>query len=106
MPGKSLMMSLAVNVLRMLARVKECIWCISTCRHWVMQAHLDESRAMQAKVPKEARALMLPAVACGLYLNALQDNAFDVFSQNMLKGAFSPFWHQLQVKRHYLLGTY
>ena len=71
-----------------------------------MQAHLDESRAMQAKVPKEARALMLPAVACGLYLNALQDNAFDVFSQNMLKGAFSPFWHQLQVKRHYLLGTY
>lgn len=72
----------------------------------LLQAHLDEARAMQAKVPKQAKALMLPAVACGLYLDALQSNAFDVFSQGMLKGAFSPFWHQLQVKRHYVLGTY
>ncbi|KAL3152447.1 hypothetical protein ABBQ32_001494 [Trebouxia sp. C0010 RCD-2024] len=70
------------------------------------KAHLDEARAMSAKVPKGAKPLMLPAVACGLYLDALQNNAFDVFSQQMLKGAVSPFWHQLQVKRHYLLGSY
>ncbi len=77
-----------------------------TREQMLMQAHLDEARAMQQKVPKEAKALMLPSVACGLYLDALQNNAFDVFSQKMLKGAYSPFWHQLQVKRHYLLGTY
>lgn len=70
------------------------------------KGHLDEARAMQGKLPKEARPLMLPSVACGLYLDALQDNAFNVFSQTMLKGAYTPFWHQLQVKRHYLLGTY
>ena len=71
-----------------------------------MQAHLDEARSMRQKLPKEARPLMLPSVACGLYLDALQQNAFDVFSQAMLKGAYSPLWHQLQVKRHYVLGTY
>lgn len=73
---------------------------------WSLQAHLDEARGFQQKVPKEAKALMLPAIACGLYLDALQQNSFDVFSQAMLKPPYSPFWHQLQVKRHYLLGSY
>lgn len=76
-----------------------------TCGHCV-QAHLDEARGFQQKIAKEAKPLMLPAVACGLYLDALQQSSFDVFAQPMLKPAYSPLWHQLQVKRHYLLGSY
>lgn len=74
--------------------------------HECLQAHLDEGRDLQQKIPKEAKPLLLPAVACGLYLDALQNSSFDVSAQTMLTAAYTPFWHQLQVKRHYLLGTY
>ena len=72
----------------------------------LLQGHLDESRSFTGKLPKQAKPLMLPAIACGLFLDTLQKANFDVFSQAMLKPAFSPLWHQLQVKRHYLLGSY
>lgn len=72
----------------------------------VPQGHLDEARELRPKVPAEARPLLLPAVACGLYLDALQRAGFDPFAPALQRGGFSPLWHQLAVKWRLLRGEY
>jgi len=71
-----------------------------------LQGHLDEARELQPKVPAAARPLLLPAVATGLYLDALQRVDFDPFAPALRRGGFSPLWHQLVVKWRLLRGTY
>ena len=70
------------------------------------QGHLDEARELRPKVPAQARPLLLPAVACGLYLDALQRFGFDPFAPALQRGGFSPLWHQLAVKWRLLRGAY
>jgi hypothetical protein len=54
---------------------------------------------MSAQLPAHARPLMLPAVAVGLYLQALQRHDFNVFAPRLQKdGGFSPLWHQVLTK--------
>ena len=72
----------------------------------VPQGHLDEARELRPKVPAEARPLLLPAVACGQYLDALQRAGFDPFAPALQRGGFSPLWHQLAVKWRLLRGEY
>ena len=43
---------------------------------------------------------MLGAVACGLYLDALEKNNFQVFTSEIQKGGYSPLWHLLKTKYH------
>ena len=71
-----------------------------------MQGHLEEARRLRPKLPSDARLLMLPAVSVGLYLDALEQCNFDAFAQRILKGAYSPLWHQASVKLCSLRGTY
>ena len=72
----------------------------------MVQGHLDEARELRPKVPAEARPLLLPAVACGLYLDALQRAGFDPFAPALQRGGFSPLWYQLAVKWRLLRGDY
>ena len=72
----------------------------------VPQGHLDEARELRPKVPAEARPLLLPAVACGLYLHALQRAGFNPFAPALQRGGFSPLWHQLAVKWRLLRSAY
>ena len=72
----------------------------------VLQGHLEEARELRPKVPAEARPLLLPAVAAGLYLDALQRAGFDPFAPALQRGGFSPLWHQLAVKWRLLRGEY
>eukprot|EP00898_Chlorokybus_atmophyticus_P007145 jgi/Chlat1/7431/Chrsp6S07451 len=72
------------------------------------KAHLDKARAMASTVPKEALPVLLPAVPCGLYLQALEKHGFNVFTK-ALSGAslgVSPMWLQLQLQWHAFRRTY
>ena len=71
-----------------------------------VQGHLDEARAMSSNVPSIARPLLLPSVACGLYLQALERHDFDLFSPALQKGGFSPLWYQLQIKYSLVRQTF
>jgi NADH dehydrogenase [ubiquinone] 1 alpha subcomplex assembly factor 6 len=81
-------------------------WSARLFRRTWLQGHLDEARELQPKVPAAARPLLLPAVAAGLYLDALQRADFDPFAPALRRGGFSPLWHQLVVKWRLLRGTY
>eukprot|EP00884_Botryococcus_braunii_P001716 jgi/Botrbrau1/11545/Bobra.0393s0023.1 len=70
----------------------------------VAKAHLDEARALREKLPRQALPLMLPAVGCSLYLDALEKADFDALS--LQAGAASPLWYLLSLKYHLLRGTY
>jgi NADH dehydrogenase [ubiquinone] 1 alpha subcomplex assembly factor 6 len=71
------------------------------------KAHLDEGRARAGDVPAAGRALMLPAVAAGMYLSALQRCDFDPFDARLQRGGgFSPLAYQLRLKWHLLRGTF
>ncbi|KAK9862554.1 hypothetical protein WJX84_010151 [Apatococcus fuscideae] len=72
----------------------------------VAKGHLEEARRLRSSLPPIARLLMLPAVSVGLYLDALESSNFDAFAQKILKGAYSPLWHQASVKFSSLKGTY
>eukprot|EP00899_Mesostigma_viride_P011498 jgi/Mesvir1/20349/Mv19936-RA.1 len=65
-------------------------------------AHLDKARKMQGTLSKEARAVLLPAVPCGLYLAALERHNFDVFYGSLMMGKLdiSPLSLQLRLKWH------
>jgi len=83
--------------------LKEYIYSDISCSQ---QGHLDEARELRPKVPAEARPLLLPAAACGLYLDALQRASFDPFAPALQHGGVSPLWHQLVVKWRLLRGDY
>lgn len=72
-----------------------------------MQGHLDQARAMSLQLPAHARPLMMPAVAAGLYLEALERLDFDVFAPQLQRdGGFSLLWYQLLIKYNLLRNTY
>ena len=73
---------------------------------FAVQGHLDEARAMQAKMPPAARPLLLSSVACNLYLQALESSDFNLFSPALQKGGYSPLRYQLQIKWHVMRGKY
>lgn len=67
---------------------------------------MEEARKLQRQLPREARELMLGSVACGLYLDALEKNNFQVFSPELQKGGYTPLWHLLCLKYHSITSTY
>ena len=74
------------------------------CIH--LQGHLDEARKLRNKIPKEACQLMLGAVSCGLYLQALEKRNFQIFTPQLQSGGYSPLWHLLSVKYNLLRQSY
>ena len=61
---------------------------------------------MAPELHKQARTLLLPAVATDLYLKALEKQNFNVFAPELQSGGFSPLWYQLQLKYKMLRGQY
>ena len=74
------------------------------------RGHLRAARALdQGLPPGPARAILLPAVPAGLYLDALEGLNFDVFSPAWAAGeraGVSPAWTQAQLWWHMWRGTY
>ncbi|KAI3430645.1 hypothetical protein D9Q98_005238 [Chlorella vulgaris] len=68
--------------------------------------HLEEARRLAAEAEPAARPLFAPAVATGLYLDALEQAGFNLFDQRMLKGAPSPLAYQLRLKWALLCNKY
>ncbi len=71
-----------------------------------LQGHLDDAREMIGSVAADGRRVMLPSVAAGLYLAALERHDFDLFSAALQPGGFSPLRYQLQIKWHLFRNTY
>lgn len=69
------------------------------------KAHLDVGREA-ATVPTAARPLFLPALAAGMYLDALEKVDFNVFDTNLIQGGFSPLKYTMAVKWNMLRNTY
>lgn len=63
-----------------------------------LETHADYHGKPEA-VPREARRLFLPAVACGLYLDALERCNFNLLDPRLARGGYSPLWYVLQLKR-------
>lgn len=70
--------------------------------------HLDEARRLRRDLVPAARPLFLPAVAAGMYLDALQAANFSLFDQRMLRleAALPPLPYQLRLKWAALRGQY
>lgn len=69
------------------------------------KGHLQEARALQPRVPAEARAVMLPAVAADECLAALQASDFNPFDPRVQQPV-APLAHALRIKWHLFRGTY
>ena len=74
--------------------------------HFCVQGHLEEARALGPQLQKQARTLLLPAVAADLYLQGLEKQNFNVFAPELQGGGFSPLWYQLQLKYRMLRGLF
>ncbi len=62
---------------------------------------------MAGQLPPAARMLLLPAVACDMYLRALLAKNCNLLDPDLLGGRpFSPLAYQLRLKWHMLRGTY
>ena len=71
-----------------------------------MQGHLEEARKLEPQLQKQAKPLLLPAVATDLYLSALEKQNFNVFAPQLQSGGFSPLWYQLQLKYNMFRGKF
>ena len=71
-----------------------------------MQGHLEEARKLQPKLSKSASLMLLPGVAAGLYLKALEQARFDPYSRALAGGGFSRLRYQLQLKWCLLRQTF
>lgn len=71
-----------------------------------LQGHLDEARRLKGKLKADTCQLMLGAVGCGLYLQALEKHNFQIMSPALQHGAYSPLWHLLNVKYCLLRGSF
>lgn len=69
------------------------------------KGHLDEARRLRDSLPPRARELLLPCVAAGAYLQALEKSGFDVFEPSLLHVP-NYLTHVLSVKWHHYRGTY
>ncbi|GIL86937.1 hypothetical protein Vretimale_15529 [Volvox reticuliferus] len=76
------------------------------------KGHLDEARRLAPRLPLGAAGVMLPAVAVGRYLQALESVNFNPYDPTLIRkqggsGAGSaPVSYILEVKWHHLRGTY
>eukprot|EP00887_Chlorella_sp_A99_P000239 scaffold13.g239.t1 len=68
--------------------------------------HLGAARAVREELPPQARLLLMPAVGCGMYLDALERKGHNLFDQAILRGGFSPLAYQLRLKWALLRGRY
>ena len=71
-----------------------------------MQGHLEEARRLQPKLKQTASLMMLPGVAAGLYLQALEAARFDPFSPALAGGGFSRLKYQFVLKWRMLRHTF
>ncbi|KAD6795926.1 hypothetical protein R6Q59_020181 [Mikania micrantha] len=71
-------------------------------------AHLQKARALAESVPKEARPVLLPAVASQAVLDSLSCVGFDVFDHRLNRGILgvNPLFFQLNLKWHSWRGVY
>lgn len=74
----------------------------------VANAHLQKARELAATVPKEAHAVLLPAVPAQVLLDSLNRAQFDVFDPRLARGILGipPLWYQLKLKWHSWRGKY
>lgn len=74
------------------------------------KGHLDEARKLAPRLPPSAAGVMLPAVAVGRYLEALEARNFDPYDARLIRdhgGAGSaPLSYVFAVKWHQWRGTY
>lgn len=56
-------------------------------------------------MPAQARALLLPCVAAGAYLQALEKANFDVYDPSLLRVP-NYLSHVVSIKYHHVCGTY
>ncbi|GFR40690.1 hypothetical protein Agub_g1281 [Astrephomene gubernaculifera] len=75
------------------------------------KGHLDEARRLAPRLPPGAAGLMLPAVATGRYLEALEAANFDPYDARLLRehgggSGGAPLPYVLAVKWHQMRGTY
>lgn len=69
------------------------------------KGHLTEARRLADKLPREARQLMLPALAVDAYLTALEKAGFDLYDPALLRVP-NYLSHVLSVKYNHMRGTY
>lgn len=66
--------------------------------------HLDEARRLRADLAPAARPLFLPAVATGMYLDALERAGFNLLDPGLARAAVAPLPYQLRLKWALLRG--
>ena len=71
-----------------------------------LQGHLQEARKLQPKLSQPARLMMLPGVAAGMYLAALEKARFDPYARALAGGGFSSLRYQVQLKCSLLRHQY
>lgn len=85
-----------------------CLWastaCDNLCGGVRVQAHLDEARGMQKKIPKEGLPMMLAGLGTSLYLDALEKADFNVMA--MQGGGYSILWFMLLLQYHLRRGSF
>jgi NADH dehydrogenase [ubiquinone] 1 alpha subcomplex assembly factor 6 len=65
------------------------------------QGHLQAARNLHGRaeaVPVDARRLFLSAVACELYLEALEKCNFNITDPRLARGGYTPLWYLLKLK--------
>ncbi|KAL6979702.1 hypothetical protein U1Q18_021358 [Sarracenia purpurea var. burkii] len=74
----------------------------------VANAHIQKARELTGTVPKEARAVLLPAVPAQVILDSLSRAQFDVFDPKLMRGILGipPLWYQMKLKWHSWRGRY
>jgi NADH dehydrogenase [ubiquinone] 1 alpha subcomplex assembly factor 6 len=76
--------------------VREVIYDMASTAH-VHLKHSSEMHGRPDAIPREARPLFLSAVACRLFLDALQECDFYLFDSRMIRGGFSPLWYAIKL---------
>jgi NADH dehydrogenase [ubiquinone] 1 alpha subcomplex assembly factor 6 len=71
----------------------------------VAKSHLDSARAMEGRIPREARVFLLQATPVGRYLDALEAKDFDIFDETVSKGGV-PLITQGHMAWNAYRGTY
>lgn len=79
---------------------------VATRAQDALTAARSAARQANSSVNQEANSLMLPAVAAGLYLNALAKHDFDLFSPALSGAGYSTLRHQISVKWHLFRNTF
>lgn len=66
--------------------------------------HLEEARRLRSDLAPAARPLFLPAVATGMYLDALEKAQFNLLDPQLARSAVAPLPYQLRLKWALLRG--